>query len=468
MKKEKKNEEYEFCAVCKLNHNQGRRHNYFPNHVKSRSAFLTRFQSKLADVRFFLKNPSLLRPEHASRNRLWCVFCGSDIDGLGSTFACGNAIAHLVSADHLKNLKDFLWKYGGGMDHVDSFRLSEVDLARWEKKCKLLKTDGASDRSRGVVIGPVNDIQLNSENIDTFIQSLNSSFSNGVVEPLQIYTNERYQVSHEIFRVQELGPLRQDADSYLHVGTQLDNNACSSNYFTGKILLWVEFLKAYTLSGYSEVPSLQVRVAASTLCSSDQPPGLWLHRLLMLSSNLVQVHRDERTANSECSSQGLQNLTQISSIVCGDAIGNVHSGAPPPWLDSSEGKQLDFKRSPFNKSRKCSKLNPKRVGAAWAERRKVELEMEKRGALAKNFDANWLPNFGRVWQSGSRKESMKEFEVETKKSSKVETQCEMPMQLQPYVSKKMVSFTFTFTALYALVVLSYALTFTALYALVIL
>ncbi|KAK2975590.1 hypothetical protein RJ640_014077, partial [Escallonia rubra] len=368
--KMKKNEEYEFCAVCKLNHNQGRRHNYFPNHVKSLSAFLARFQSKLADVRFFLKNPSLLRPEHASRNRLWCAFCGSDIDGLGSTFACGNAITHLASADHLKNLKGFLWKYGGGMDHVDSFRVSEVDLARWEKKCKLLKTDGASDGFRGVVIGPVNDIQLNSENIDTFdknnIQSLNSSFSNGVVEPLQIYTNERYQVSHEIFRVQELGPLRQDADSYLHVGTQLDKNACSSNYFTG-----------------------------------------------------------------------LHNLTQISSIVCGDATGNVHSGAPPPWLDSSEGKQVDVKRSPFNKSRKCSKLNPKRVGAAWAERRKVELEMEKRGALATNFDANWLPNFGRVWQSGSRKESMKEFEVETKKSSKVETQCEMPMQLQPYVSKKM-------------------------------
>lgn len=83
----KKKEEFEFCAVCKLNHDQGRRHNFFPNHKKSLSSFLSRFQSKLSDVRYFLKNPSLLRPEHASRNRLWCVFCDSDIDEVGSSFA---------------------------------------------------------------------------------------------------------------------------------------------------------------------------------------------------------------------------------------------------------------------------------------------------------------------------------------------------------------------------------------------
>ena len=42
----------------------------------------------------------------------------------------GNAINHLASADHLKNLKSFLWKYGGKMDQVDSFRISEEDLAK--------------------------------------------------------------------------------------------------------------------------------------------------------------------------------------------------------------------------------------------------------------------------------------------------------------------------------------------------
>ncbi|CAO2826980.1 unnamed protein product [Amaranthus hypochondriacus] len=56
-------------------------------------------------------------------------------------FSCvcrGNAITHLASKDHLKNLKHFLWKYGGGMDKLDSFRITESELAKWEKKCEAL------------------------------------------------------------------------------------------------------------------------------------------------------------------------------------------------------------------------------------------------------------------------------------------------------------------------------------------
>lgn len=90
---------------------------------------------------------------------------------------------------------------------------------------------------------------------------------------------------------------------------------------------------------------------------------------------------------------------------------------------------------------KSSKLNPKRVGAAWAERRKIELELQKRGELVSNsYDADWLPNFGRVWQSGSRKESRKEFMGESKTLRKVEHQKDNRCQLQPYISKRMVSF----------------------------
>ena len=116
----------------------------------------------------------------------------------------------------------------------------------------------------------------------------------------------------------------------------------------------------------------------------------------------------------------------MSSTVEKDAEGNVHSGAPPPWFVATEEKPLNGRLIPGSgssnlassptKSGKSQKLNPKRVGAAWAEKRKIELEMEKRGEIVtSNFDVDWLPNFGRVWQSGSRKESRKEFEVENKK-----------------------------------------------------
>ncbi|KAI9178301.1 hypothetical protein LWI28_024897 [Acer negundo] len=61
------------------------------------------------------------------------------------------------------------------------------------------------------------------------------------------------------------------------------------------------------------------------------------------------------------------------SIAQREGGGNLHSGAPPPWLEAIKGDRLELIAilnsfvSFSNKSGK-SKLNPKRVGAAWAER----------------------------------------------------------------------------------------------------
>lgn len=139
------------------------------------------------------------------------------------------------------------------------------------------------------------------------------------------------------------------------------------------------------------------------------------------------------------------NLKKISYSSEEASEGNVHTGAPPPWFSSEEGNQHGLmQKSELNnlvvtKSGKSSKLNPKRVGAAWAERRKPELELERRGELAINsYDANWLPNFGGVWQSGTRKKSRKEFQMENKASRNFESQSERALPLQPYISKRMV------------------------------
>lgn len=161
-KKKKKNTEFEFCKACNLNHDQGQNHKYLPNHKKSLSNFLSRFQTKLADIRFFLRNPTILRPELASRNRIWCVFCDFDIHETGSYFACAKAISHLASEEHLKKLKHFMWKYGGGMDRVDTFRISEADVAKWEKKCEALGNEASSysDGSRGMQVGTSNGMSI--------------------------------------------------------------------------------------------------------------------------------------------------------------------------------------------------------------------------------------------------------------------------------------------------------------------
>lgn len=42
----------------------------------------------------------------------------------------GKAIEHLASGEHWKRVKGFMWKYGGGMDRVDLFRIAEGDFAK--------------------------------------------------------------------------------------------------------------------------------------------------------------------------------------------------------------------------------------------------------------------------------------------------------------------------------------------------
>ncbi|XP_047167790.1 TITAN-like protein isoform X2 [Vigna umbellata] len=151
--------EFEFCKACNINHDQGLRHKYFPNHKKSLSSFLSRFRKKLSDVRFFLNAPIPLDPQLASRNRFWCVFCDQDVHEHSSSFACANAIRHLASAQHVKNLRHFFWKYGAAANQLDAFMFSDDDVTKWERKCEARK-DEASEGSRRTVLGPSNDDQM--------------------------------------------------------------------------------------------------------------------------------------------------------------------------------------------------------------------------------------------------------------------------------------------------------------------
>ncbi|XP_020540753.1 TITAN-like protein isoform X2 [Jatropha curcas] len=412
--------EFEFCNVCKLNHDQGQRHKYYPSHKKSLSVFLSRFQRKISDIQFFLKNPSVLGPEHASHNRFWCVVCDVDVGEIGSSFACANAIKHLSSADHVKNLKHFLWKYGGGMDCLDTFRILEADVAKWEKKCKLLENEAAASTggSHTVQVGPSNDIrnELDDKNIINFknnnFNPLKSNLSNGVV-PLQYYTNEN-QISSRLSAVTEARSFAYDAVSSMPVDASSGASLWNSNDIT------------VNCNGQQPLPCKNV---ISSFDLSDR-----------------RGYQCGGLVNGANSSQGSRDITQISTIPPEKSGQNVHSGAIPPWFDITEENQQNVQLKPISSSslyhsnKPGKKLNPKRVGAAWAERRKIELEMEKRGEIVKSdSDANWLPNFGRVWQSGSRKESRKEFEKEKQKLPKIERHSEMPITVQPYVSKRMMN-----------------------------
>ncbi|XP_038709238.1 TITAN-like protein isoform X2 [Tripterygium wilfordii] len=465
-KKKNQKGEFEFCKVCRLNHDQGERHKYFPKHKSSLAAFLSRFQSKLNDVRYFVKHPIVLASEHASRNRLWCVFCDTDIDELGCSFACENAINHLGSGEHLKILKKFLWKNGGGMDCVDTFRILEADLTKWKNKCKSLKEESvsASGGSHALPFVSANDIHndLNFGNINNSDQNtfdpFKSNFSNGVM-PLQYNTNE-YQISHsKLLEVTNAGPVRQHFTSHMPVETL---RAASANALGGMedvfhvsfIMNFVRFIP-WQIFRWRNNYHVSFWYILCTCFAVNQNAQLYpTFNAIGFSGNndsscvaINQVYQDQRVMKevSSSQSQGLPNVSQMSCMAPEGLGGNVHTGAPPPWLETSGENELNVKRSASSssislssKSGKSHKLNPKRVGAAWAEKRKLELEMEKRGEILRSdFDDDWLPNFGRVWQSGSRKESRKEFEMEKQKTQKVEVHSEPAIEIQPYISKRM-------------------------------
>ncbi|XP_034398391.1 coiled-coil domain-containing protein 84 [Cyclopterus lumpus] len=98
--------------------------------------------------------------------------------------------------------------------------------------------------------------------------------------------------------------------------------------------------------------------------------------------------------------------------------GNVHTGAVPPWLQEDPRGGTSAAAAPpeigpsvqeFLKQKekeKLKKLPPNRVGANFDH--------------SSHTDANWLPSFGRVWNSGRRWQSRHQFRQEEGQKRKKE------------------------------------------------
>ncbi|XP_007245331.3 coiled-coil domain-containing protein 84 isoform X1 [Astyanax mexicanus] len=93
--------------------------------------------------------------------------------------------------------------------------------------------------------------------------------------------------------------------------------------------------------------------------------------------------------------------------------GNIHTGAVPPWLlEDPEDEEADSLQKEIGPSvqeflkhkeqEKLKKLPPNRVGANFDH--------------GSHTDANWLPSFGRVWNSGRRWQSRHQFRQEEAQS----------------------------------------------------
>ncbi|XP_020507910.2 coiled-coil domain-containing protein 84 [Labrus bergylta] len=135
----------------------------------------------------------------------------------------------------------------------------------------------------------------------------------------------------------------------------------------------------------------------------------------------VSSHSTSQGSNQQAGSGSIKSMVEVrraaaglglTYIGCQDSsnIGNVHTGAVPPWLqdDPLEGtsgapahSEIGPSLQEFLKQKeqeKLKKLPPNRVGANFDH--------------SSQTDANWLPSFGRVWNSGRRWQSRHQFRQE--------------------------------------------------------
>ncbi|TVU18754.1 hypothetical protein EJB05_34867, partial [Eragrostis curvula] len=154
---------------------ESQRHRYFPAHRAALAASLTRFRSKLPDLRRAVlrgasssqpPRPHIWRPSAPpTSSTLTAAPLGTGYLLLDPVHLGANSIFHLASNEHLKGVKEFLRKNRGGMD-------------LWEKGCESSST-GAKKGTEGLIgppLGPMKDTrnETTSDNLDSLHKTISS------------------------------------------------------------------------------------------------------------------------------------------------------------------------------------------------------------------------------------------------------------------------------------------------------
>eukprot|EP00258_Populus_trichocarpa_P026521 XP_024442540.1 TITAN-like protein isoform X2 [Populus trichocarpa] len=269
-------------------------------------------------------------------------------------------------------------------------------------------------------VGPTKDI-LNHEHINNFennsLGNVNLNISNGV---MPLHNTIEYQISNSGFSaVANVGPSMYCVVSTLPLNAHSGTCLCNPNDLTAN---W-NSQHSFPYNSINCAPNLGNGQVYQGERSVHGVSSLWG------SHNIPQV---------PAMALQLAGVTLVPALTPQMAGGNVHTGAPP-WFEATQENQLNIQVTPIssrsvlvaNKSGKAHKLNQKR-GLLGQKGERWRWQVVK-----SDCDANWPPNFGRVWQHGSQKESRKEYESEKQKLPNVESHTEMPVRIQPYISKHM-------------------------------
>uniref|UniRef100_A0AAV1URU6 Uncharacterized protein n=1 Tax=Peronospora matthiolae TaxID=2874970 RepID=A0AAV1URU6_9STRA len=102
-----------------------------------------------------------------------------------------------------------------------------------------------------------------------------------------------------------------------------------------------------------------------------------------------------------------QGCSSIVSVSWGASVGNVHSAAVPPWMVQTEEeyKQCNRRDQVASVSGLVTCQQQRKRRMAEGKRRDIFTELESKS----EYGPDWLPNFGGVWQEGSRFKTKQAF-----------------------------------------------------------
>eukprot|EP00644_Phytophthora_capsici_P018279 jgi/Phyca11/127389/e_gw1.68.69.1 len=94
-------------------------------------------------------------------------------------------------------------------------------------------------------------------------------------------------------------------------------------------------------------------------------------------------------------------LSSIASVSWGASVGNVHTAAVPPWMVQTEEEYKQFNR----REQTAPPPSTRTIHKAERKRKDIFSELQSKS----EYGPDWLPNFGGVWQEGSRSKTKQAF-----------------------------------------------------------
>ncbi|XP_065056041.1 uncharacterized protein LOC135684413 isoform X1 [Rhopilema esculentum] len=132
--------ELNYCKVCKLHCEHGKKHKYSAKHVALFNSLVKKFGSKVKECKKYLDFPEVISGEFEPSASFWCHFCEMKIPKhvTNRTFSIkfGGVFEHFASSAHTKKTHNF-WKLNGGDTNLKKdFLISEEDYVTYKGRCK--------------------------------------------------------------------------------------------------------------------------------------------------------------------------------------------------------------------------------------------------------------------------------------------------------------------------------------------